>query len=513
MNNDMEKFVDVFEAGSSWTLDEDINESDAPGLSILGKIRGPSFAVNGSSTNGRFYTEKLWENVQKNNESRLNEGSVYGTIGHNLELDDKAFRDGQVSHLIKRIWIDPQTKVGMSESYILDTPVGRNLHAYFKAGGRMAISSRAMGRYVGKRGKDQILDENNYKWEGFDFVVNPGIKFAYPQLVNESATLNPQEITVMDQVNETLTSLAADNAKVQGKLSEALESLRTVSEQLVIANNEVAKLKEVNEKISSDNLRLLENTDSHRTSLASMNESIAKYKEYGSPEDIDRLVTICESYVDLGKPEEINEVFSKFKKFVETFQPLGSPVEINESLDILNTYANLGSPKDVNECLNKLGEYADIGSLSEVREAMNLLNKYADLGHPQKIEQVFEVASNYIKLGSIPSIQKVFKITEGVIEGNKKKTAKSLSDRYSVDLSICENLINKMGVSEAEITIKGLKPEGTQKAPIVDRYKNAGGQPTTAINESGNAGGGNPQSAMGVMGKTRLQRITEVVSR
>jgi hypothetical protein len=149
---------------------------------------GPFFAVDGKSQNNRYYSKNLWERVIKDDSvtDRLKRRKVFGTIGHDQDIDDKALREGKISHILTKIWIDDPTQIGMGEVYVLNTDTGRRLNTYLRSGVELPVSSRAYGKYRGKT-KDgaQIVDEGTYKFETFDFVQLPGIARAVPKLVEE----------------------------------------------------------------------------------------------------------------------------------------------------------------------------------------------------------------------------------------------------------------------------------------------------------------------------------------
>ena len=98
------------------------------------------------------------------------------------DIDDKALREGKVSHILSKMWIDGASQIGMGEVYVLNTDTGRRLNTYLRSGAELPVSSRAYGKYRGKTGDGaQIVDEGSYKFETFDFVQLPGIAHAVYQ--------------------------------------------------------------------------------------------------------------------------------------------------------------------------------------------------------------------------------------------------------------------------------------------------------------------------------------------
>ena len=201
----MSRDISIIE--SKLTLREPTNEEMTAnkGNAILGVVSGPHFAPNQHSRNGgRYYGEDLWRKVIEEDQDvsrRANGNTMYGTIGHDLEIDEKALREGLASHYTKNLTIaedknSPSGLMGHADSYIIDTPAGRALYAYLKSGGNWYVSSRADGSYKGEINGKPRMDANSYKLERFDFVTDPGFLVANPKLVQEAIiSENLQKIT------------------------------------------------------------------------------------------------------------------------------------------------------------------------------------------------------------------------------------------------------------------------------------------------------------------------------
>jgi hypothetical protein len=237
MDTELELFEDGFELeniAEFWAFDEKVGEAVVDGHTILGRIVGPFFICDGKSSNGRYYSRHLWEKVLDEITPTIKKGQLCGTVGHQQDLDDQALCDGKISHLISKLWIHESGKVGMGEALILNTPAGRNLNAYARAGMIIPISSRGYGKYTGKTTEGlQIVDPKSYKLESFDFVRIPGIPIAQPKLVehqNLPATREEKSVE-RDLSNETLLRLTEDRVKTEQELTRVLESHQQVTEK------------------------------------------------------------------------------------------------------------------------------------------------------------------------------------------------------------------------------------------------------------------------------------------
>ena len=73
--------TDIFEAVQLTPLDE---SKEVDGKHIIGKMAGTFFVPNGTSRNGRHYTESLWKRQISLPEiqEKLKNRNMYGTIGH-----------------------------------------------------------------------------------------------------------------------------------------------------------------------------------------------------------------------------------------------------------------------------------------------------------------------------------------------------------------------------------------------------------------------------------------------
>lgn len=180
-----------------WSINEDyttVNEAARPvtpnGTSILARANGPFFLVEAASRNKRYYKRELWEKSIAKSKPQLESRLMVGTIGHEQEINDVALRDGLVSHIVEKLWIDDKN-MGRGEIAILDTNVGRNLHTYLRSGMKLPVSSRAFGEFIPEQmiGDAQVINPETFQLETFDFVRNPGVEVATPKL-KESAGVN-----------------------------------------------------------------------------------------------------------------------------------------------------------------------------------------------------------------------------------------------------------------------------------------------------------------------------------
>jgi len=344
---------DVWESSNLNIIEiEEGKESPVDGTHIIGRIVGECFFPNKTSRNNRYYSRDLWEAVLKDEElvERLNNRSVYGTVGHEQPVDDKAILEGKISHIVSKLWLDDKN-CGMGEFLILGTPAGKNLYTILKAGGKIYFSTRAAGKF--EREKSNILSPDGFKLFTVDFVTSPGFLEASPTIIeakeSQNKGLNNMEQFTEDFVNHLKTEHVA--------IKEERNSLLTQYNQAV-------------------------------KELANSNATLAQYEGLGSPEFLANCVSgyeqnkdkseLIKEYIRLGTPAEILEALEKSRKVGESYKmisnELGTPTEIREVLSATESYIN--ETKATIENLNsKIEKYQELGSVSEIREALESVHQ------------------------------------------------------------------------------------------------------------------------------------------
>ena len=122
---------------------------------IIGVVEGKHFCPGGTSRNHRWYPPELWLAVGQNEavQARLKRNGIVGRVGHEPEITDEDIGEGNYSHFTK----DIDWKTGFARSFIVDTPMGRNLLTALRARIGLYVSSRATGDYNGKTESTSVL--------------------------------------------------------------------------------------------------------------------------------------------------------------------------------------------------------------------------------------------------------------------------------------------------------------------------------------------------------------------
>jgi hypothetical protein len=444
-----------------WEIDESETGSVVDGNHIIGRVKGPFFAVDGESRNGRFYSRGLWEKAINENTDRMTGGTMLGAVGHDQPINDEALREGKISHRVTKLWIDDAKKVGMGEVLIFNTPSGQILNTYMRGGVPIAVSSRADGQYSGKTASGaQIVNEQTFALDTFDFVLKPGITHAVPSIV-ESEVIKPDNVDIIIETKDDvmsqqlLESLASDKASLQIQLSEALTSIDTVK---------------------GNNAALQQATDSYKRDVARLEESLvaANAKVTASDAEKTSLQSELSVYRELGEPVEVKNALTESKTILEQYEEFGTVSELTTAFDeaktLINDYSELGSPDEIEQVLETIEAIAEVGTVEEIKESLELLTQYKELGTVAEVNTLLDVSSKYADLGSPDTITEAFDTMNTLVtkfdEENKAKEALGISKEYGVKKEIVESMLEKHGKTETVSLLEALKVD-----PVSDRYR------------------------------------------
>lgn len=143
-----------------------INESQVGVPEGMMRVTGVAAQLGVKNRNGRIYTE---ENYLKHIELLQAdiEAGLYGELEH---PEGFTINNNNISHKIEKVWYNPDTKEVMITILLLDTEKGKIAQSIIKSGGKLHVSSRAMGT-VGKN-SEAIIN----KLVTYDIVGTPGFK-------------------------------------------------------------------------------------------------------------------------------------------------------------------------------------------------------------------------------------------------------------------------------------------------------------------------------------------------
>lgn len=237
-NND-EYLSHLLEDTSSKISDEEKRVVD--GQWVLGIFEGCYFVPDGESENRRFYPKECWigENgalKSKDILDKIASKTLFGTIGHeDKEVDEDDLRNQRHALLTYKLWIDPETNLGMGRSYILGTDDGRALYAPMRAGSKFKMSTRAKGSFKegsfkeSKSGsyKIPVVDPKTFKLLSVDVVFKPGFNQTSAILKENREKIEVRSIDMNEDLN-TLTEAVKENAELASENKILKEKLSKV---------------------------------------------------------------------------------------------------------------------------------------------------------------------------------------------------------------------------------------------------------------------------------------------
>ena len=484
---------------AEWELLESKNGDIVAGVSVLGYVRGPFFIVEGASQNGRWYSRVLWEKVINENHDAHDQGYIIGTIGHDLELNDKALREGKGSHRVTRLWI-PNNEVkdkqcmGMGEAAILDTTTGKELYGYLKGGVNLSVSSRAFGKFEGKKDGVDIVEASTYKYEGFDFVRKGGVEGAIPSLVEEKSKVEEKvtetkakivaksvghplpkfegikkqksmgESQMSDEVKSILEKITEEKAKLQTQLDTVLANNEDLKGKLAISDN---RLGEVTETL--DEYKSLGTVVKIQGQLTDIQKIVEDQSITATTlEETDAKLKIAEAalkaFEELGTAEEIDMAFDVSKNMAKSLKDVGTIREFKAIKESIAVYENLGTIDEFKKVLKFLEDYSKFGTAGEIQEAFEKTKEYVDsVNEIGNVDDIKGKLEEYVELGTPEEISEAFNMTENIIKKTKKEKHESDIKEVQQSLKIKETtargLLEKMDKSEALSMVSNLRDD------------------------------------------------------
>lgn len=406
----------IFDSTGKFQLDESLadgtaKDSRVDGENIIGSVEGVFFVPDGFSRNNRFYPCELWNKQLSDNEinRRLNSSIMFGCIGHSQgPVTEQDLSDGKVSHIMDKLWIDENTGMGMGKAYILNTPAGRNLRTYLKAGSNLKVSSRGEGSFAEGVEKDghPVVEAASYNLITFDFVIEPGFTETNPQLQENyiEEVLIKENVETQD-INETV-------GKENSMDEKMLEDLKAEKEQAI------KSLEESQAKFSKEVSVL-------RRRIKSLTESLKKSKANDR-----KLSTTTVRAKHLSN-------------LVESYKELGTVGEIKKANKISKA------------AIQELKSYKSLGTLQEMETVLNSLVK------------VSKELNEYRALGSIGSIKKLLTMSEKFVEMQTKKSmleeTKSISEKSGKPVVEVSEMVKEKGIQSTKETLT----ENAKKVDVI----------------------------------------------
>ena len=444
----------IFENTGKFQLDESLGSAEkdprVDGENIIGSVEGVFFVPDGFSRNNRFYPCELW-NRQLSNEDinrRLKSSIMFGCIGHSQgPVTEQDLSEGKVSHIMDKLWIDESTGMGMGKAYILNTPAGKNLRTYLKAGSNLKVSSRGEGSFAEGMEKDghPVVEADSYNLITFDFVIEPGFIETNPQLME-----NYIEEVLID-TKETVESV--------GKDTESMDMDKILEEYRADRDSAKSALEECQTK-HAEQVKSLEDKVSSLQEQLDKSAKFAKTRASVSKSKLEKLQSVVESYKELGTVESIKKASIISKSAIQelkSYKALGSVKEIKEALSSLITISE------------ELKSYKDLGNAESLKKLLAMSER---LVAAQKQNKLVESAREISKETGV-AIEEVAKmIKKQGIEATKQSISESVKEDEKVDTIVetkpLEEKQEKQPTNKEQSLLENLFAESTRRMFIED---------------------------------------------
>jgi len=194
------KLEERYEDDFSFIEDKD-KATDKPRMRILATVQ----EADRINKNNRMYPRAVLSSAAAAFQWKLKHRAAFGEVDH--PAGKAKLRD--TSHLITQLFWDKKNDRKLcAEMLVLNTQAGETLKEIVRAGGKPGLSSR--GRGVGKKerlnGKEAEVIQPGFRFDSFDFVIDPSVKSAKIKRIFESA--NGEDIELLERVHKKLQSTA-----------------------------------------------------------------------------------------------------------------------------------------------------------------------------------------------------------------------------------------------------------------------------------------------------------------
>jgi len=332
MTEQLRTFDELWDSSVELQLVDESAASEVDGEHILARVRGPAFFPNIISGNNVLYPREAWENAINDPVflRKLKDRLIYGTIGHNIRLDDDAIRNGAFSHIVTEIGID-ESDVGYAEYLVLNTPSGRILNTILRAKSKIRVSTKARGLFKDTKNGIKTINPDAFKLERIDFVLDPGYLQANPDLLESFNEIKGEKDSM------SLDDKSSDSLDNTENLSESLDLLRQYQEL-----GTPSEISEAMEK-AADSIHYFKNLlDEQITPVTesiimerTITEELAAYRKLGTPEELNKIVESADkliNYVYSGKVKFLAKRYNVQESIINKMVSSGTDLSVVEEL-------------------------------------------------------------------------------------------------------------------------------------------------------------------------------------
>lgn len=471
----------------------------------LGVLHGPCADFIEQTSNGHFYSQKVWEKVISSEYvvEAIKTKTLYGEIDHPEErLELKA---EYAAVCCTGLWIDEQQQCLMGTFDILPTEKGKTLKALCDYGSILGVSSRGVGDLTYDPVKGNVVDEDTYIFVCFDVVVQPAAKKARQQfksLTEAKESAKPVIAVIQDSISKSQSE--SDLGMVQS-LIERLDLPTAEFKSLMEAKRTLLKKDESNSIINMNkSLRKdLEQAYGRIRVLEEQTDSNTILAELGFIRSQLTRVNENSSSVNSSMVKELKR-FNKFQdsKLKEEFSHVTSDLEAaNREVESLKE--EVGSLKSENSTLSQkskaLQEAVDyavpfvqkckeqIKGLTE--SSQRLIEKNTRLG--QKLEESVRVNEKNVE--ELSKAQTQVKGYKRIVENLQLEYLQQKERSFGMDLTQTKKkVLESKNLKEIDLIVSGVLSEVASKKKRVSVFDALNESDTDRIKPSSESGDTSP---------------------
>lgn len=216
-----------------------LEDDRSPGGKML--VGGIFQKSDKKNANGRIYRRSLWNRTLGDDrvQRKLREKRMLGELDHPADGRTSLAR---VAMAVTELQID-DTGVVHGKYEVFNTPHGQILRELHRSGVKLGISSRGDGE-VSQTSEGSVVNDDTYKLETFDVVLDPSVEEAFPLVLRESLqkadeitrTLTTKSLPdLVEQFNQIATKVREACARPSGPTSPKEESAMAQSNSLLEA--------------------------------------------------------------------------------------------------------------------------------------------------------------------------------------------------------------------------------------------------------------------------------------
>lgn len=350
--------------------------------------------------NGRLYTIPIMRREVNRLQPRIEQASLYAAVDHPGDGKSRIMNSGAI---IRGLRVEDDGTIWGKFEIVEETDCGRNLAALLRRGGAVGVSSRGLGSTTTNEHGHDVVGED-YRLVSFDFVLDPAVNTAYPQVFSEDLEVEKVSVgalkakfpKLIKQIEESAQELATETiyeavrSDIESDVEKALSESKIQLREQFKAELYPEVVKELKEDFGVKLIR----------SLAEMRkevESVVRSELAADPavagaklalEQVAKIVTPFRPTPDVKRViDEKDQVVEELKKSISSLEKELNRVrlESQESAGKARTLGyqlfverSLAGRTDADTIRGMIGSVESVGSAAELKQKVEAAIAAAD---------------------------------------------------------------------------------------------------------------------------------------